>query len=67
VTEEANEKKVCCPPFKMGTKLITGIVLLVLGLLAVIAWWGDLWAVFRGCVGLALILAGAVTIAIAKE
>lgn len=67
MVEETNEKKASYPPLKIGTKVITGIVLLVLGLLAVIAWWGDLWTVFRGCIGLVLILAGAVTIAIAKE
>ncbi|MFH1503882.1 MAG: hypothetical protein ABIH08_00605 [Candidatus Omnitrophota bacterium] len=65
--EQTEEKKACCGVLKIGTKLFVGIALLVLGLLAVILWWQDLWAVFRGCIGLILILAGAVTIAIAKE
>lgn len=48
-------------------KIIIGGTLIILGLLAVITWWSNLWAVFKGCVGLFLILAGAITIAIAKE
>lgn len=48
-------------------KIILGIVFVLLGLLAVVGWWQDLWTVFKGCIGLFLILAGVITIAIAKE
>lgn len=48
-------------------KVILGLVFLALGLLAVITWWKDLLLVIRGCIGLFLILAGVITLAIAKE
>jgi len=48
-------------------KFILGLVFLVLGLWAVIHWFGSLKMVFKGCIGLFLILAGVITLAIAKE
>ncbi|MDP2938560.1 MAG: hypothetical protein Q8O13_00535 [Candidatus Omnitrophota bacterium] len=48
-------------------KVILGIVLIVLGLALVIRWWEALFTVIRGCLGLFLILAGLITLAIAKE
>lgn len=48
-------------------KVILGIVFLVLGALALYAWWKDLLIVVRGCIGLFLILAAIITFAIAKE
>lgn len=48
-------------------KVILGLVLLGLGILAVINWWTDLMIVVRGCLGLFLVLAGIITLAIAKE
>lgn len=48
-------------------KVILGIVLLVLGVAAVMSWFGDLLTVLRGCIGLILILASLITFAIAKE
>jgi hypothetical protein len=47
-------------------KVIAGLILIILGMIAIISWWPDLWVVIRGCVGLFLLLAGAVTIAIAR-
>ena len=48
-------------------KVILGLVFLVLGILAIIAWWKDLLLVIRGCIGLFLVLAAIITFAIAKE
>lgn len=53
----------------LGTifKVILGLAFLVLGVLAVIRWWSSLLLVIKGCIGLFLILAGVITLAIAKE
>lgn len=48
-------------------KVILGLVLLVLGIGAIIRWWGPILIVFKGCIGLFLVLAGIITLAIAKE
>jgi hypothetical protein len=48
-------------------KVILGLVFLVLGVGAVIVWRKDLLLVIKGCIGLFLILAGIITLAIAKE
>jgi len=48
-------------------KVILGLVLLVLGIGAIIRWWVPILIVFKGCIGLFLILAGVITLAIAKE
>lgn len=53
----------------LGTafKVILGIAFIVLGVMAVVVWWSSLVEVFKGCIGLFLILAGLITLAIAKE
>jgi len=63
------EKKCCEGKNAAGTilKATLGLVLLVLGVLAVVNWFGSLLTVFKGCIGLFLILAGIITLAIAKE
>lgn len=48
-------------------KFILGFVFLVLGVAAIIAWRNDLLVVIKGCIGLFLVLAGVITLAIAKE
>lgn len=48
-------------------KFILGLALLVAGVLAVIAWRGALILLIKGSIGLFLILAGLITLAIAKE
>ncbi len=48
-------------------KVVLGLVLLALGLWAVIHWFGSLKMLFKGSIGLFLILAGVITLAIAKE
>lgn len=48
-------------------KIILGVVFLALGAWAIIVWFPELKTVFKGCVGLFLVLAGLITLAIAKE
>jgi len=67
MSDQASEKKVGCSCAKSGAKLIIGGVLVILGLIAVVNWWANLLVIISGVVGLFLILAGAITIAIAKE
>lgn len=63
----AEEKKKGSVAAKAALKVILGLIFIALGVWAVIVWWPHLWTVVRGCVGLFAILAGAITIAIAKE
>ncbi|MFA5008783.1 MAG: hypothetical protein WC546_06140 [Candidatus Omnitrophota bacterium] len=65
-TQEAEAKK-SPNATKMIVKIILGIVLILLGLVALISWWSSLLTVIKGCIGLFLILAGVITVAIAKE
>jgi len=48
-------------------KVILGLAFLALGVLALMRWWGNLLYVAKGCIGLFLLLAGIITLAIAKE
>jgi len=48
-------------------KVILGLVFLALGVLAILRWWMHLKVVVLGCIGLFAILAGLITLAIAKE
>lgn len=48
-------------------KVILGLVLLALGGMAILTWWQPLLMIVKGCIGLFLILAGIITLAIAKE
>jgi len=72
MTEEANDKKVdekksCCSCSKPNFKVIIGVVLIIIGLVLAIKWRFSLLILIRGCIGLFLIMAGAIAIAIAKE
>jgi uncharacterized membrane protein len=53
--------------FSAFLKIIVGILLLALGVGAIIRWMVPLKIVIKGCIGLFLILAGVITLAIAKE
>lgn len=53
--------------FWTAFKVVLGLVFLVLGVWAIVAWWQYLLMVVRGCIGLFLLLAGVITLAIAKE
>lgn len=48
-------------------KVILGLVFLILGVLAILRWLPQLLMLVKGCIGLFLILAGIITLAIAKE
>ena len=61
--KKADAKKIASTVFKV----ILGLVFLVLGIWAIVAWKHDLLTVIKGCIGLFLILAGVITLAIAKE
>lgn len=73
----ATEEKKCCdtekscgdPKKTLATlfKVILGLVFLVLGGLAILKFWGALLVIIQGGIGLFLILAGVITLAIAKE
>lgn len=53
--------------FSTILKVILGLAFLVLGVVAIVSWWSNLLMVVKGCLGLFLILAGVITLAIAKE
>ena len=48
-------------------KVVLGLIFLGLGAAAILKWWVSLLMVVQGCIGLFLILAGIITLAIAKE
>jgi uncharacterized membrane protein len=67
--EVKNEEKKAEASKVMSTilKVILGIVFLVAGVMAILRWWPILVMMIKGCIGLFLILAGIITLAIAKE
>jgi len=48
-------------------KVILGLAFLALGVLSILRWWPQLKDLIKGCIGLFFILAGIITLAIAKE
>jgi hypothetical protein len=54
---------------KIMLKVVVGIVFIILGLwtLLGLGWWRHLWTIIKGGIGPFLILAGVITIAIAKD
>lgn len=65
--KKTNEKSITTSTSKAKIKVIIGVSLIALGVLAVIVWWSDLWLVVRGLGGLFLLIGGLIVIAIAKE
>ena len=63
------EKKCCDPKKTLSTlfKVLLGLAFLVAGGLTILRWWKLLLMIIKGCIGLFLILAGVITLAIAKE
>jgi hypothetical protein len=61
--KKADGKKIISTLFKV----ILGLAFLVLGVLTILKWWPQLVEIIKGCIGLFLILAGIITLAIAKE
>ena len=70
MAEEIKKEEKCCENKKVFStflKVVLGLVFLVLGVMAILKWWQFLLMIIKGCVGLFLILAGVITLAIAKE
>ncbi len=70
MAEEIKQEEKKCSAAKASSaviKVVLGLVFLALGALAIISWWGDLIMVIKGCLGPFLLLAGVITLAIAKE
>ncbi len=64
------EKKCGCEgkqTFSTILKVVLGLAFLVLGVLTILRWSGNLLIVVKGCIGPFLLLAGVITLAIAKE
>ena len=61
--EKADAKKIISTIFKV----LLGLVFLALGVMAIVVWRYNLWALIKGCIGPFLVLAGVITLAIAKE
>ncbi len=53
--------------FSVVLKTVLGLVFLALGVLSIVRWWMYLKVVILGCLGLFLLLAGVITLAIARE
>lgn len=65
--EEKKEKVEVGKIISTILKVILGLAFLALGVGLILIWRHDLVVVFKGCIGLFLILAGLITLAIAKE
>lgn len=48
-------------------RLITGVVLIILGFWAIIAWWDNLVELIKGCAGIVLVLLGALIVVISRK
>jgi hypothetical protein len=53
--------------FATFCKVVLGLAFLVVGAYAINRWFGNLAFIIKGCVGLFFLLAGLITLAIAKE
>jgi len=71
MAEELKQEEKKCTEGKRAVsaflKVLIGLAFLVLGVLAILKWLPQLLALVQGSIGLFLILAGIITLAIAKE
>ncbi len=70
MTEEVKQEQAKAETGKMFSvvlKTVLGLAFLVLGVLSIWHWWAYLKMVILGCLGLFLLLAGIITLAIARE
>ncbi len=67
MAEEAKQEKKGGKILATMVKVVLGLVFLALGVLAVIRWWHLIVLALKACVGPFLLLAGLITLAIAKE
>jgi len=65
--QPAQEEKKCSCDSKATVKYAIGGVLVLAGLFFFFKWWSEVFALFQGVFGPFLILAGLITLAIAKE
>ena len=63
----AEEKKSAKGGIMTALKIALGVILLIIGILAIICWRWDVLALIRGSIGVIILLAGAICFAIAKE
>jgi len=63
----AEENKPVAQPSVAVFKVILGLAFLALGAIALLRWWQQLLILAKGGIGLFLLLAGVITLAIAKE
>ena len=66
-TEAKDTGKDSAGSAKAALKMFVGGLVVILGIMAVIVWWRDLLTIVKGGLGLFMIMAGAIIIAIAKE
>lgn len=57
----------CGIPTKVAVRVFLGLLFVFSGLVSVIVWWDQLWAIVKGIVGILLILLGAVILLVAKD
>lgn len=69
MADEVKQEEKCCAGKGAGAfcKVVLGLVLLVAGVYLVIRGFPYLMALIKGCIGLFFVLAGLITLAIAKE
>ena len=65
--EEKKEKKSVKQIVMKGLKVILGLILLVGGIALIYVWRGDVLNLIKGAIGVIVLLAGVVCLAIAKE
>ena len=63
----AEEKKSAKGGIMTALKIALGVILLIIGILAIYYWRWDVLALIRGSIGVIILLAGAICFAIAKE
>lgn len=70
MADEAKQEQAKPEPskaFSVILKTVLGLGFLALGVLSIVRWWMHLKVVILGCLGLFLLLAGVITLAIARE
>ena len=71
MADEIKKEEKCCiqgkKAFSTMLKVILGLAFLGLGAMAILTWWAYLMVMIKGSIGLFLVLAGVITLAIAKE
>ena len=65
-TTQTQEKKEPSKVLKTLLKVTAGLALIVVGVIAIVGWWSSVLTLIKGCLGLFLILVGAIFLAIAK-